>query len=227
MSIAFRLFLAVILISGVVWLSRYRREDIAYWLRAPNRVEEARRDDSTTRVRTVPLPIASIELRPPEPTLPRSEDVDPPQGDESLSLEEALFDTAEPAPDWPLPVEPQGGPDEPWTVPPAVDPGDDGAVASGDGSGSSATSDAGSDTSDPPPAPIQDGDPAPKHDEKKKPAEMAEYTVRDGDSLARIAKRILGKEHRWTEIRALNEDVLHGSTQIVPGMTLRVPKGER
>ena len=46
------------------------------------------------------------------------------------------------------------------------------------------------------------------------------YTVRKGDSLARIASRELGSERRWPEIKTLN--ALSGET-IVPGQTITLP----
>lgn len=46
------------------------------------------------------------------------------------------------------------------------------------------------------------------------------YTVRSGDSLARIARRELGNEGRWREILRLNG--LHNET-VVPGQILNLP----
>jgi nucleoid-associated protein YgaU len=50
------------------------------------------------------------------------------------------------------------------------------------------------------------------------------YTVKDGDSLARIARRVLGNEARWQEIQRLNADLLKGGTDIRAGMVLRLPR---
>lgn len=50
------------------------------------------------------------------------------------------------------------------------------------------------------------------------------YTVARGDSLWRIAERLLGDGARYTELVALNADVLHGHPDfITPGTVLRVP----
>lgn len=48
-----------------------------------------------------------------------------------------------------------------------------------------------------------------------------EYVVQKGDSLARIAKRTLGAESRWTEIQALNGGVTPNSLKV--GMKLTLP----
>lgn len=52
------------------------------------------------------------------------------------------------------------------------------------------------------------------------PARSATYEVRDGDSLARIAKRQLGREARWREIKKLN--ALANET-VHPGQVLILP----
>jgi LysM repeat protein len=50
------------------------------------------------------------------------------------------------------------------------------------------------------------------------------YTVLDGDSLGKIALRLLGKESRYKEIFELNSDRLTDAASIRPGMTLRMPE---
>jgi nucleoid-associated protein YgaU len=50
-----------------------------------------------------------------------------------------------------------------------------------------------------------------------------EYLVQKGDSLARIARRTLGREDRWTEIQALNGGVSPSSLKV--GMKLKLPAG--
>ena len=52
------------------------------------------------------------------------------------------------------------------------------------------------------------------------PPVLRTYTVRSGDSLGRIARRELGSESRWPEIRDLNR---MRDTTIVPGQELRLP----
>jgi nucleoid-associated protein YgaU len=53
-------------------------------------------------------------------------------------------------------------------------------------------------------------------------AEYADYKVRLGDSLRRIAKRILGNELRYLEI--LQANGLTAKSVIFPGQVLKVPK---
>ena len=53
-----------------------------------------------------------------------------------------------------------------------------------------------------------------------RPARTNRYEVRDGDSLARIAKRELGREGRWREIKKLN--ALANET-VHPGQVLILP----
>ena len=53
---------------------------------------------------------------------------------------------------------------------------------------------------------------------------IIEYTVQPGDSLWRIAERMLGEGGRYTEIVELNREVLHGRPDfIVAGTVLKVP----
>lgn len=50
------------------------------------------------------------------------------------------------------------------------------------------------------------------------------YTVESGDSLIKIARKVLGDEKRWPEIFELNKDKLASPDQIQVGMKLRMPK---
>ncbi|GAA2094081.1 LysM peptidoglycan-binding domain-containing protein [Nocardioides furvisabuli] len=53
---------------------------------------------------------------------------------------------------------------------------------------------------------------------------IIDYTVKRGDSLWRIAERMLGEGGRYTEIVELNREVLHGRPDfIVAGTVLKVP----
>ncbi len=49
------------------------------------------------------------------------------------------------------------------------------------------------------------------------------YTVQPGETLSRIAKRLLGSEHRWREIVDLNKDVIKNPDNVTAGTVIRVP----
>jgi nucleoid-associated protein YgaU len=49
------------------------------------------------------------------------------------------------------------------------------------------------------------------------------YTVVEGDSLSRIAKRELGDAGRWREIFEANSDIVKNPDLIFPGQKLRLP----
>ncbi len=52
----------------------------------------------------------------------------------------------------------------------------------------------------------------------------ADYTVQDGDSLAKIATRAYGKSSQWTIIFYANQDRLgSGNSLLVPGLSIRIP----
>ena len=57
-------------------------------------------------------------------------------------------------------------------------------------------------------------------EQRPQPASTRPYSIRSGDSLAKIASRELGSEGRWREIKDLN-----GMTNdlIVPGQTINLP----
>ncbi len=57
----------------------------------------------------------------------------------------------------------------------------------------------------------------------EQPTGGATYVVKAGDTLSAIARRELGSESLWKQIRDANDDVLHGSERLTPGMTLRIP----
>lgn len=49
------------------------------------------------------------------------------------------------------------------------------------------------------------------------------YTVQPGETLSRIAKRLLGSENRWREIVDLNKDVIKNPDNVTAGTVIRVP----
>jgi nucleoid-associated protein YgaU len=49
------------------------------------------------------------------------------------------------------------------------------------------------------------------------------YTVKDNDSLWKIAAEQLGSGTRWSEIRDLNQDVLKGTAQLHANMRIKLP----
>ncbi len=50
-----------------------------------------------------------------------------------------------------------------------------------------------------------------------------EYVIREGDSLARIAKRELGSPHRWRYLYELNKDRIKNPNKLKPGTTIIIP----
>lgn len=50
------------------------------------------------------------------------------------------------------------------------------------------------------------------------------YTVKENDSLWKIAVAQLGSGNRWTEIRDLNQDLLKGNAQLQVNMRLKLPE---
>jgi nucleoid-associated protein YgaU len=55
------------------------------------------------------------------------------------------------------------------------------------------------------------------------PAGGRTYTVVAGDSLSKIAKKLLGNANRWRDIHALNKDVVKNPDVIHPGQVLKIP----
>ncbi len=49
------------------------------------------------------------------------------------------------------------------------------------------------------------------------------YTVVEGDSLSRIAKRCYGRARRWPAIYDANRDQLNDPDRIYPGQVLKIP----
>ena len=50
------------------------------------------------------------------------------------------------------------------------------------------------------------------------------YTVVAGDSLSKIAKKLLGQSNRWREIHELNADTVKNPDLIKPGQVLKIPE---
>lgn len=53
--------------------------------------------------------------------------------------------------------------------------------------------------------------------------EPATYTVAKGDSLSKIAKKVLGDANRWREIFEANRDQIDNPDLIHPGQVLKLP----
>jgi nucleoid-associated protein YgaU len=66
-------------------------------------------------------------------------------------------------------------------------------------------------------------DPAPASASSGTTSGEREYVVKAGDSLWGIAKSEMGGESFVKDLRAANEDVLHGSTSLKVGMKLKIP----
>lgn len=50
------------------------------------------------------------------------------------------------------------------------------------------------------------------------------YVVESGDTLIRIARKILGDGERWREVFELNQDKLKSADHVEVGMKLKVPR---
>lgn len=55
-------------------------------------------------------------------------------------------------------------------------------------------------------------------------SEYGEYTVQKGDSLIKIAYKVLGNGNRWKELYNINKDKIKKPPLILPGQKLRIPK---
>ena len=49
------------------------------------------------------------------------------------------------------------------------------------------------------------------------------YTVKKGDSLSKIAKRVYGDAQQWRKIHEANRDVIENPDLIHPGQVLKLP----
>lgn len=54
-------------------------------------------------------------------------------------------------------------------------------------------------------------------------AKPREHTVRDGETLTEIARKVLGAPNRWQELYQLNKDRLKNPDDVAPGTILRIP----
>jgi nucleoid-associated protein YgaU len=51
------------------------------------------------------------------------------------------------------------------------------------------------------------------------------YTVRNGDTMSKIAARVMGSSARWHELYELNRDVIKDPHAVKPGTVIKVPSG--
>ena len=49
------------------------------------------------------------------------------------------------------------------------------------------------------------------------------YTVKKGDSLSKIAKRVYGDAQQWRKIHEANRDIIENPDLIYPGQVLKLP----
>ncbi len=54
---------------------------------------------------------------------------------------------------------------------------------------------------------------------------MFTYTVQPGDTLASVARALLGSVGRWRELQLYNLALLDDPARFAPGMVLRLPPG--
>jgi nucleoid-associated protein YgaU len=50
------------------------------------------------------------------------------------------------------------------------------------------------------------------------------YTVKKGDSLSKIAKRVYGDAQQWRKIHEANRDIIDNPDLIHPGQVLKLPE---
>ena len=54
-------------------------------------------------------------------------------------------------------------------------------------------------------------------------SEEQTYTVKKGDSLSKIAKRVYGDAQQWRKIHEANRDIIDNPDLIHPGQVLKLP----
>jgi nucleoid-associated protein YgaU len=55
------------------------------------------------------------------------------------------------------------------------------------------------------------------------PVLSQQYTVKEGDTLQKIAKKFLGRTSKWTKIYEANKDSLKDPSRIYPGQVIMIP----
>ena len=55
------------------------------------------------------------------------------------------------------------------------------------------------------------------------PRRRQTYTVKKGDSLSKIAKRVYGDAQQWRKIHEANRDIIDNPDLIHPGQVLKLP----
>jgi len=59
---------------------------------------------------------------------------------------------------------------------------------------------------------------------KTEKAKATIYTIRDGDTLEKVAKKFLGDASRWPEIYEANKNVIEKPSRIFPGQVIVIPE---
>lgn len=62
-----------------------------------------------------------------------------------------------------------------------------------------------------------------RRDREQAGEEARSYVVQAGDSLSKIAEKLLGDADRWREIFEANEDKIDDPNSIRPGQELKIP----
>ncbi len=65
--------------------------------------------------------------------------------------------------------------------------------------------------------------PVPVQAAEQKKVEAQTYTIQKGDNLSAIAKKIYGKESKWTVISEANKDKISDVGKLKVGMTINIP----
>jgi nucleoid-associated protein YgaU len=69
---------------------------------------------------------------------------------------------------------------------------------------------------------VQSGGSSTAPSARAEPAEQS-YTVKKGDSLSKIAKRVYGDAQQWRKIHEANRDIIDNPDLIYPGQVLKLP----
>ncbi len=226
MSTGFKLFLLMILAFAAVWIFQFSSQDLVSWLDAPERIQalRAQSEISKSPVETADgIKRYDMEYRGPE-VLREPSGLEKKEAPLRQSRGGHLI-YADPGPGF----DPLLEPSEVWLEGDGEDEGDDEAYWPEDDYGEGLTELVEWEDSESE-APLdeeyeelegQEELEEQDADEAEKPLRL--YTVVAGDSLCKIAKKLLGKESRHQEIKDMNKGVLKGGTTIHPGMTLLIP----